>query len=119
MDPGVTAQQVQEVFQVARGYSSVPIFLPDIYSRADIRRYYEDHTWTAGYNHCHSIYYAAEISPDGQVTPCRDYQDYTCGNVNERSFYEIWNGAAFKQFRREMRAGLMPVCARCCGLQGL
>jgi radical SAM protein with 4Fe4S-binding SPASM domain len=119
VDPTVTAQQVQEVYEVARGHSSVPAFFPDIYSAADIRRYYDDHSWTAGYPRCHSIYCSAEISPDGRVTPCRDYQDYECGNINEQSFYEIWNGKAFKAFRREMQKGLMPVCTRCCGLQGL
>ncbi len=119
VDSVVTAQQVQEVFKAAEGHPSVPAFFPDIYSKADIQRYYTDHRWTAGYSDCHSIYHSAEISPDGRVTPCRDYQDYDCGNVNEQSFYEIWNGPAFKRFRREMKKGLMPVCARCCGLQGL
>jgi radical SAM protein with 4Fe4S-binding SPASM domain len=119
VDSTVVAQQVQEVFKVAGGHRSVPAFFPDIHSQADVRRYYEDHTWTAGYPRCHSIYDTAEVSPDGRVTPCRDYQDYECGNINEQSFYEIWNGAAFKKFRREMQKGLMPVCTRCCGLQGL
>jgi radical SAM protein with 4Fe4S-binding SPASM domain len=119
VDPTIAAQQVREVYEIARGYPSVPAFYPDIHSKADIRRYYQDHNWTAGYSQCHSIYYTAEVSPDGRVTPCRDYQDYECGNMNEQSFYEIWNGAAFRRFRREMQKGLMPVCARCCGLQGL
>lgn len=119
VDPVVTAQQVEEVQRVTRGYPSVPAFFPDIYSEAEIRRYYEDHSWTAGYPRCLSIYDSAEISPDGRVTPCRDYQDYECGNINEQSFFEVWNGEAFKRFRREMEKGLMPVCTRCCGLQGL
>lgn len=118
VDPVITSQQVGEVHGVSRGYPSVPVFLPDIHTEADIRRYYDDHTWTAGYPRCHSIYCTAEVSPDGRVTPCRDYQDYECGNVNEQPFYEVWNGAAFKKFRREMAKGLMPVCTRCCGLQG-
>jgi MoaA/NifB/PqqE/SkfB family radical SAM enzyme len=119
VDPAVTAEEVQAVFRASDGHSSIPFFFPDIRSESDIRRYYEDHRWTAGYSHCYSIYCSAEISPDGRVTPCRDYQDYTCGNINEQSFYEVWNGAAFKEFRRQMEKGLMPVCARCCGLQGL
>jgi radical SAM protein with 4Fe4S-binding SPASM domain len=119
VDPAITSQQVREVYEAARGYPSVPAFFPDIYTETDIRRYYDDHAWTAGYPRCHSIYYTAEVSPDGRVTPCRDYQDYTCGNVSEQSFYDVWNGAAFKKFRREMLKGLMPVCTRCCGLQGL
>jgi len=119
VDPEVTAQQVHEVYRVTKGYPSIPQFFPDITSKADIKRYYDDHNWTVGYSACHSIYYIMEISPDGRVTPCRDYQDYECGNVNEQSVYEIWNGEKYKKFRREMKKGLMPVCSRCCGLQGL
>jgi len=53
----------------------------DIESEAEIRRYYSDHTWPCGYPNCESIYFIAEISPDGRITPCRDYQDYTAGTL--------------------------------------
>jgi radical SAM protein with 4Fe4S-binding SPASM domain len=118
VDPKVTAEQISEIKRISRGRNSVPQFLPDITSEADIRRYYNDHTWHCGYPNCESIYHVAEISPDGRVTPCRDYQDYTSGNINDESFYTIWNGEKFKEFRRKMKLGLMPVCTRCCGLQG-
>jgi radical SAM protein with 4Fe4S-binding SPASM domain len=103
---------------MSKGRASVPQFLPDITTEKEIQRYYSDHSWHCGYPNCESIYFIAEISPDGRVTPCRDYQDYSCGNINEESFYSIWNGEKFKKFRREMKKGLMPVCTRCCGLQG-
>ena len=93
-------------------------FCPISTTEAQIRRYYGDHSWHCGYPECESIYFIAEISPDGRVTPCRDYQDYSAGNINEQSFYDIWNGEKFKKFRKEMKKGLMPVCTRCCGLQG-
>ncbi len=118
VNPAVTAQQIAEIQRISRGRSSVPQFLPDIYTKGEIHRYYEDHTWDCGYPECESIYHVAEISPDGRITPCRDYQDYSCGNINEQAFYAIWNGEKFKSFRREMEKGLMPVCTRCCGLQG-
>ncbi len=118
VDAETTAQQVAEVRRMSRGKPSVPQFLPDFYTAEEIARYYRDHTWHCGYPECKSIYYIAEISPDGRVTPCRDYQDYSAGNVNEQPFYEIWHGAKFKEFRRQMKKGLMPVCTRCCGLQG-
>jgi radical SAM protein with 4Fe4S-binding SPASM domain len=118
VDPKVTSRQIAEIRAMSKGHESVPQFLPDITSQRDIRRYYSDHSWHCGYPHCESIYFIAEISPDGRVTPCRDYQDYSSGNINEQSFYDIWNGAKFKMFRREMKKGLMPVCTRCCGLQG-
>jgi radical SAM protein with 4Fe4S-binding SPASM domain len=118
VDPEITAGQIAEIKRMSRGHDSVPQFLPDIAGEAQIRRYYSDHSWHCGYPNCESIYFIAEISPDGRVTPCRDYQDYSAGNINRQPFYDIWNGEKFKIFRREMKKGLMPVCSRCCGLQG-
>ena len=118
VDPKVTAEQIQRIMQMSKGHSSIPQILPDITTESDIRRYYADHAWDCGYPSCESIYYTAEVSPDGRVTPCRDYQDYSAGNVNTQSFYDVWNGPEFKKFRAEMKKGLMPVCTRCCGLQG-
>jgi radical SAM protein with 4Fe4S-binding SPASM domain len=118
VDPKETAEQIRQIKAISKGHACVPQMLPDITTEEQIRRYYSDHAWHCGYPDCESIYYIAEISPDGRVTPCRDYQDYTTGNINEQSFYDIWNGESFKKFRREMKRGLMPVCTRCCGLQG-
>jgi radical SAM protein with 4Fe4S-binding SPASM domain len=118
VDPHVAARQIAEIIRMSKGHASVPQFLPDITTEVQVRRYYSDHTWDCGYPECESIYFIAEISPDGRVTPCRDYQDYSAGNINEQSFYDIWNGENFKTFRKEMQKGLMPVCTRCCGLQG-
>jgi radical SAM protein with 4Fe4S-binding SPASM domain len=118
VDAKVASRQIAEIKAMSKGHASVPQFLPDITTEAEIRRYYNDHAWNCGYPNCESIYYIAEISPDGRVTPCRDYQDYSSGNINEQSFYDIWNGSKFKKFRTEMQKGLMPVCTRCCGLQG-
>jgi len=118
VDPKVTAQQIAEIQKISKGKSSVPQFLPDITTEKDIARYYSDHSWHCGYPKCESVYFIAEISPDGRVTPCRDYQDYTAGNINDQTFYDIWHGEKFKKFRKEMEKGLMPVCTRCCGLQG-
>ncbi|MDR2579350.1 MAG: SPASM domain-containing protein [Chitinispirillales bacterium] len=118
VDPKVTAEQIKEIKTMSKGKVCIPQFIPGIETEKEIRRYYSDHSWHCGYPKCESIYYVAEVSPDGRVTPCRDYQDFTAGNINEQGFYDIWNGEEFKRFRREMKKGLMPVCTRCCGLQG-
>ena len=119
VDAYIVAEQIKEIKAMSKhGKVCIPHFLPDIECEQQIRRYYQDHSWHCGYPRCESIYYVAEISPDGRVTPCRDYQDFAAGNINEQGFYDIWNGDKFKKFRREMKKGLMPVCTRCCGLQG-
>lgn len=113
-----TASQIKLIKEMSKGRTCVPQFLPDIETEEQVRRYYSDHAWHCGYPHCDSIYFIAEVTPDGLMTPCRDYQDYVCGNIYEKSFYDIWNGPEYKKFRKEMKKGLMPVCTRCCGLQG-
>ena len=118
VDPKITADQIKQLKAMSKGKVCIPQFFPDIEKEPQIKRYYNDHSWHCGYPKCESIYYTAEVSPDGRVTPCRDYQDFTAGNINNQNFYDIWNGAEFKKFRVEMKKGLMPVCSRCCGLQG-
>ncbi|MFW5775114.1 MAG: radical SAM protein, partial [Chitinivibrionales bacterium] len=52
VDPVETAKQIAEIRQLGKVGSSVPQFLPDIYTKDQIRRYYSDHTWDCGYPHC-------------------------------------------------------------------
>jgi radical SAM protein with 4Fe4S-binding SPASM domain len=116
IEPEITAEQVK-IIKSLDG-SSIPHFLPHFETAEEIQRYYSDHKWDCGYTFCHSIYFNAEINPDGRMTPCRDYQDYFVGNIYEQNFFDIWWGEKYKKFRRELKKGLMPVCTRCCGLQG-
>ncbi len=118
VDAKVVAEQIKEINAMSKTSECAPQFLPGIETEKDIKRYYNDHAWDVGYHECKSIYHVVEVSPDGSVTPCRDYQDYKVGNINEKPFYDIWNGEEYKKFRTEMEKGLMPVCTRCCGLQG-
>jgi MoaA/NifB/PqqE/SkfB family radical SAM enzyme len=42
---------------------------------------------------------------------------YKTGNILEMSFNKMWNGPAYRAFRTRLKkAGLFPVCARCCGV---
>jgi radical SAM protein with 4Fe4S-binding SPASM domain len=40
------------------------------------------------------------IGPDGVVLPCCYCEQTELGNINERSFVDIWNGELYKNFRR-------------------
>ena len=57
----------------------------------------------------------AKISPNGDVFPCCiSPPDLVMGNVNEKSFEEIWNGPMYRQLRREMFSGKWrESCATC------
>jgi radical SAM protein with 4Fe4S-binding SPASM domain len=93
-------------------------FLPNL-TDDEFPQYYTDHHATFGYTQCSSIFSTMEINNNGDVSLCRDYNDYVIGNIARQSLDEIWQGEKARQFRRSIASeGLMPVCRRCCGLMG-
>lgn len=103
---------------VKRGGPAV-IIIPSLTDPKQLERYYTDHSATFGYDRCTSIYRAVEINANGDMAPCRDYNDYLVGNVKAHTITELWNSPAYRRFRSSVtQDGLMPVCTRCCGLMG-
>ena len=60
---------------------------------------------------------SAFITAEGYVTPCCIRPDPTVinfGNINEKSFEEIWNSPQYVDFRKSMAAGESnPICDNC------
>lgn len=95
------------------------ILIPSLTDPDQLERYYTDHDATFGYDRCTSIYRAVEINSNGDMAPCRDYNDYVVGNVKTHTITELWDSPAYRRFRCSVsQDGLMPVCTRCCGLMG-
>ncbi len=95
------------------------MFIPDI-SIEDIPKYYTDPSYMFGYDNCVAPWLIAEVMPNGDVAPCRDYPDYVVGNICEDSIVNIFNNERYRKFRTALKeeGGLFPICARCCGLMG-
>ena len=58
----------------------------------------------------------ANISYNGDVTFCADYNEYVLGNIKEKSFKEIYNGERANKFREEIlkcEGHIFPGCVRC------
>ncbi|GAB6037058.1 radical SAM protein [Fundidesulfovibrio butyratiphilus] len=112
--------QLEEVQRRSKSWSSPAVnIIPNITGVDNLRRYYNDHSATFGYDQCISIYQAVEIDSNGDMSPCRDYHDYVVGNVKEQTISQIWNNPAYRKFRSSLTTrGLMPACTRCCGLMG-
>lgn len=102
----------------ARKWPFPVLFIPDL-GHDDMPKYYSDPTTLFGYGHCIQPWIVAEVMPNGDIATCRDYPDYVCGNLQRDSLLEIWNNEKYKAFRNSLRDdGLLPICARCCGLMG-
>ena len=72
---------------------------------------------------CYIGWIHSKIRADGTVVPCSDC-DLVLGSLGGTGFTEIWNGAPYRQFRRQARtrAGLSALagscdCGFCCHLE--
>ena len=77
---------------------------------------FEDHARPHGYPICHGHRFVPFIWHSGDLAVCAYHfgqPDYTFGNLNTSTFYEIWNG----ERRRSMLAkgvDVIPACQHCC-----
>lgn len=95
------------------------IIIPNISGIDNLRAYYTDHACRFGFERCTSVFHAAEIDSNGDISPCRDYHDYVVGTIKDSMLSDLWNSPAYCKFRHSVSSdGLMPVCSRCCGLMG-
>jgi MoaA/NifB/PqqE/SkfB family radical SAM enzyme len=60
---------------------------------------------------CRAPWEWALIATDGDVRPCC-YATGTIGNLNDRPFAEIWNGADMRSLRRDLTAGKVNYVCR-------
>lgn len=64
------------------------------------------------YKVCELAYSRAEIDLEGNITCCCRFNcnDYIFGNINKKSFPDIWNGLKAKKFRKSMLDGNFKYC---------
>ena len=119
-DAAALHRQIEAVRARARRPGAPPaVLIPRLHGEADLRAYYTDHARDFGYRRCVSVFQAMEVNSNGDVSPCRDYNDYVVGNVKDATLAGLWNHERYRAFRRSLATdGLMPVCTRCCGLMG-
>ena len=92
--------------------------VPDL-KEEQIPQYFSEPWNTFGNTRCVSPWVATEIQANGDVATCRDHPDYVVGNIKDEPILKIFNNAKYHKFRRRLQTkGLMPICARCCGLMG-
>lgn len=71
------------------------------------------------FQNCKWPWWGCFVTHDGYVTPCclATYPEIiNFGNVLEKDFGRIWNGKAYRYFRRSLLSGPIPHCCINCGL---
>lgn len=64
---------------------------------------------------CPQPFYMLQINPDGNIVPCCSMQTaFVCGNVGEKSVFDVWNGQRLKKFQLAMlKKQKNDVCLKC------
>lgn len=108
------------LLEVQRRFRGKPVIVRpgEMRSREAIRAYYRDHSVSLsrlGYPRCHPLQHSPQVYPNGDVNVSSACFTPMFGNIRETPLREIWNGEAYRRFRRDILAagGLMPGCARC------
>ena len=68
-------------------------------------------------NHCWKMWHSCVITWDGAVVPCCFDKDagHAMGNINEKTFKEIWEGEKYRNFRESLLSSRkeIDICRNC------
>lgn len=91
-------------------------FSNELKTRDQLAAYYRQPERIVTKRRCLTPWRITTILANGDVVVRNRCFPFTVGNIHHQSLREIWNGERYRLFRRELkRAGLFPVCRRCCG----
>ena len=103
---------LQSIKELGAKYGSLVAFSPEL-SEEELTRWYNPQFSTD--RECFFAFRGSFIKPNGDVLPCESI-DYPMGNAFAEGFTSVWRGPRYKNFRKKLRQGLFPACARCCKL---
>lgn len=62
---------------------------------------------------CLAVSTRMDIYPDGAVSSCKFFSEFTIGNLNNASVSEIWHSEEYKKVREIISSKLTPICSKC------
>jgi MoaA/NifB/PqqE/SkfB family radical SAM enzyme len=114
VDVDVFHAQVERTLAKGKDYKMNVAFQPPLKTKDQIGKRFFDVT-DAYVQTCFYPWKAARVNPYGDVYSCSI--DVAFGNIRQKPFQEIWNGDAYRLFRRTLKEqGIFPKCTKCCAL---
>lgn len=62
---------------------------------------------------CLAITNRIDILPNGDVSSCKFFPEFSMGNLKQASLDEVWHNQRFGEVRTILACGLMPACSKC------
>ena len=114
VDVDLMFAEMQAAREKSQRYGVPITFGPAFTTKEQVRRRFHELHY-AYVNKCFYPWKSSRVNPYGDVYSCSI--DASFGNIKESPFHEIWNGEAYKVFRRTLKQHrLFPKCSKCCAL---
>ncbi len=114
VDAEVMYAEVQRARAKAKQYGISIDFGPPFKAKEEIHKRFHDVDY-AFVDKCFYPWKSARVNPYGDVYSCSI--DVAFGNIREAPFSKLWNGEAYRIFRRTLKKHrLFPKCTKCCAL---
>lgn len=62
---------------------------------------------------CLAISNRMNVLPSGKVTVCKNFTEFTVGDLNNETVKELWHNDNFRKCRKILSSKLTPVCSKC------
>ena len=62
---------------------------------------------------CYATTMRMDILADGSVLTCKLFPELTIGSVYQEDIKTIWNNSNYREYRKIIGGGLMPICSQC------
>ncbi|MEK3723349.1 radical SAM/SPASM domain-containing protein [Paenibacillus sp. FSL H8-0034] len=63
---------------------------------------------------CLALATRIDVTPNGNISACKFFSEFSVGNLHEQSLTEIWNSEAYDKIRETINSGgLTPACSKC------
>lgn len=62
---------------------------------------------------CYSISTRMDVLPDGSISSCKHFPEFTIGSLVEHTVHDLWNSEKFRKVRETIDKELMPICSKC------
>ncbi len=90
---------------------------PYLNSLQQLDDYYSTPELFMGGTECRVFWTELQLLADGSVTGAQRCFPLELGNLNEKSFHEIWNSEKMREWRMFLKKErALPACSRCCSI---
>lgn len=118
LDPAkIDVRYMADILEEIQDTKGVRVTISPIFNRDEIHTYYNEPSVFIKGKKCLSPWKTGTILCDGTVIFCLNNIDYKVGNIEEESFFAIWNNDKSRWFRKRLLQNkIFPVCSRCCSI---